>query len=258
MSRPKKKPSYLLHKPSGQAYARLNGRVVYLGKYGSPESKDRYDEVVASWLEGQTTDRFTIRVDELAIEYLSHCAAYYVKNGEHTTEVGKTRDCLRIVVAIAGRERARNFGSQKLIAVRDEMVHLGWRRVTIKQQVGRVRRCFKWAVSQELVTADVLQALQSVDGLRAGRSVAPESTPVTPVSLAAVEAVRPFVSRQGWAMIQLQRLTGARPGEITQMRGCDLNLTGELWEYRPGSHKTQHHGRERIIILGKEALSVVR
>ena len=51
MPRRKKKPSYSLHKPTGQAYARLNGKVVYLGKYGTPESKDRYDEVVAAWLE---------------------------------------------------------------------------------------------------------------------------------------------------------------------------------------------------------------
>lgn len=35
MPRLKKKPSYLLHKPGGQAYARLNGRIVYLNKYGS-------------------------------------------------------------------------------------------------------------------------------------------------------------------------------------------------------------------------------
>jgi integrase len=66
------------------------------------------------------------------------------------------------------------------------------------------------------------------------------------------------VSRQVWAMIRLQLLTGARPGEVAQMRGRDLKMGGELWEYRPASHKGQHHGRERLIILGKEAQAIVR
>ena len=48
-------------------------------------------------------------------------------------------------------------------------------------------------------------------------------------------------------MIQLQRLTGMRPGEVTIMRGCDLVTTNKAWTYRPGTHKTEHHGRERTI-----------
>jgi len=138
------------------------------------------------------------------------------------------------------------------------MVALEWRRITINQQIGRIRRCFKWGVQQELVPPEVLTALETVPGLRAGRSAAKESRPVRPVSLDAVEAVMPFVSRHVWAMIRLQLLTGARPGEITQMRGCDLTMSGELWEYHPESHKTEHHGRERVIILGQEAQQIVR
>ena len=38
---------------------------------------------------------------------------------------------------------------------------------------------------------------------------------IRPVVDADVEAVRPFVSRQVWAMIELQRLTGMRSGEVT-------------------------------------------
>ena len=32
-------PSYRLHKPTGQAVVTLSGRDIYLGKYGSIESK---------------------------------------------------------------------------------------------------------------------------------------------------------------------------------------------------------------------------
>jgi integrase len=239
MPRQKKKPSYLLHKPSGQAYARLNGRIVYLGKYGTSGSKGRYDEVVASWLEGQSSGQFTLTVDELALKYIKHCESYYVKNGEPTSEVGKARDALRLVIEIAGEQRARRFGPQKLTAVREKMIGLGWRRITVNQQIGRIRRCFKWAVQQELLPPESLASLQTLPGLRAGRSEATESQPIQSVSLAAVEAIRPFVTRPIWGMIQLQLSTGMRPGEVTQMRGCDLNMTGDLWEYRPESHKTE-------------------
>ena len=34
-----KVPSYCLHKRSGRAVVRLNGKDHYLGEYGSPESK---------------------------------------------------------------------------------------------------------------------------------------------------------------------------------------------------------------------------
>ena len=59
-------------------------------------------------------------------------------------------------------------------------------------------------------------------------------------------------------MIQLQRVSGMRPGEVTALRGCDLNMSGELWEYVPESHKSEHHGRERQIVLGKKAQSIIR
>ena len=70
--------------------------------------------------------------------------------------------------------------------------------------------------------------------------------------------MEPFVSRQVWAMIQLQRMTGARPGEITAMHGCDLNTTGEIWDYVPESHKTEHHNKRRIIFTGPRAQEALK
>ena len=34
-------------------------------------------------------------------------------------------------------------------------------------------------------------------------------------------------------MIEVQLLTGARPGEVLIMRGCDLDMTGDVWEFTP-------------------------
>ena len=59
-------------------------------------------------------------------------------------------------------------------------------------------------------------------------------------------------------MIQLQRLTGMRPGEVTIMRGCDLDSSGRLWIYTPGFHKTEHHERDRVIYLGPRAQAIIK
>jgi integrase len=76
--------------------------------------------------------------------------------------------------------------------------------------------------------------------------------------MAIIEAVGPYVTRHAWAMIQLQLLTGARPGEIVSMRVGDLNAGGAIWEYTPRSHKGEHHGQSRLILIGPKAQDVLR
>jgi hypothetical protein len=47
VSRPRKpKPNYCHDKSTNRAYVTLNGKVKYLGKYGTRESRDKYDQVI--------------------------------------------------------------------------------------------------------------------------------------------------------------------------------------------------------------------
>lgn len=41
-------PKYCLHKATGQAYVKIKGRRIYLGKYASPESRHKY-AVMFAW-----------------------------------------------------------------------------------------------------------------------------------------------------------------------------------------------------------------
>jgi hypothetical protein len=50
---PKRPPKYSLHKPSGRARVRINGKDIYLGDYESRESRERYNQIVAKWLTGK-------------------------------------------------------------------------------------------------------------------------------------------------------------------------------------------------------------
>ena len=43
-------PAYRVHRGKGLGYVRLSGRVIYLGKAQTPESVQRYRQVVGEWL----------------------------------------------------------------------------------------------------------------------------------------------------------------------------------------------------------------
>jgi integrase len=153
---------------------------------------------------------------------------------------------------------ARDFGPLQLKAVRQAMMDSGLCRNEVNKRTGRIVRLFKWAVGEAMVPPSVHHGLQAVSGLRRGRADVRESEPVKPVPDAFVDAIEPYVSRQIWAMIQLQRLTGMRPGEVCSMRTIDVDTSGRVWIYTPESHKTEHHGRERRIYLGPAAQEILR
>ena len=58
-------------------------------------------------------------------------------------------------------------------------------------------------------------------------------------------------------MVRLQLLTAARPGEVCAIRPRDVDRSQAVWLYRPGSHKTEHRGRERVIAIGPRAQEVL-
>ena len=52
---PRRSPSYHLHKPSGQAVVTINSQDSYLGKFDSPESREKYHRLVAEWMTAERT-----------------------------------------------------------------------------------------------------------------------------------------------------------------------------------------------------------
>jgi integrase len=58
-------------------------------------------------------------------------------------------------------------------------------------------------------------------------------------------------------MVRIQLLTGCRPGEICSLRPCDVNRDGDIWEFIPESHKTEHHCRSQRIFIGPKAQGIL-
>jgi len=89
-----------------------------------------------------------------------------------------------------GTTPAAEFGPIALKAIRQRTIDSKLARNTINQRVRCIRRIFKWAVSEELIPASVLHALQRVDGLKRGRCNARETDPVRPVPMPSGNSTR--------------------------------------------------------------------
>lgn len=253
-------PSYRRHKSTGQAVVTINGRDIYLGKWNSAASKAEYDRLVAEFLANgrQLRDEVDTTVVEVINAYRKYAEQYYRKNGQVTREYGCIKEALKIVRELYGRKLADDFGPLALKAVRQRMVDNGWSRGYINKSIGRIRRCFKWAVENELVRRDMYHGLMAVSGLRKGRSEAREPDPVMPVDDATVQATLPHLTPIVADMIRFQRITGCRPQDVCNLRPCDVDMSGEVWLYRPSTHKTEHHGRERVIPIGPKGQEILR
>lgn len=254
--RPRRIPSYRLHKPTGQAVVRIEGHDHYLGKHGTPESQEKYDRLIAEWLvKGQPATptvpakpAVDISVNGLILSFYRHAEKHYRRpDGSMTGEVGNLRDALRPLRKLYGTTPARQFGPLALRAVQEEMVRAGLARTTVNARINRIRRMFKWAVGVELLPPEVYQALRAVPGLQRGRCDAPEPEPVRPVPAEHVEAVLPLVPRPVRAMIQLQRLTGCRPEEVAVIRGSDLTLANPIGNTAPSRTRTSGGGNNGLF-----------
>jgi integrase len=259
---PSRIPAYCKHKGTGQAVVYLNGRSVYLGKHGTAASKQEYERVIQEWLAHgrQLPGANDLTVNELILAYWEqHCRQHYRKaDGTPTTRQQLVRMALRPLKELYGGTAAAAFGPLALKAVRQKMVGLDWSRGVVNEFVGIVKRVFRWATENELVPPSVYHGLQAVAGLRKGRCDARETEPVRPVPEAFISAALPRLAPPARAMVQLQLLTAMRPGEGCIMRGCDLDVTGRVWVYRPAAHKTEHTGHAREIYLGPQAQEVLK
>ncbi|MDR0327106.1 MAG: site-specific integrase [Planctomycetaceae bacterium] len=249
MPKSNKPPKY--SKNGKYAVIYVNSKKIYLGLYGSPESRQEYARIVAEWDTTPTPPSSApdVSVSELAAGYLD-----YAQPRQDKIQFSHNKYAIGYLVNIYGSLAVNEFSPKKLKVVRLQMVKTGKMcRKHINGYVQRIVRMFSWGVEEELVKPDIVAALREMKSLRKGEEGTHDNPPREAVPFDVVKRTLPFMSLTVAAMVVLQWLTGMRPSEVYRMRveNIDRSHDNGLWYYTPGSQKTEKYIGKRAIPLGK-------
>jgi integrase len=266
-------PKYALHKASGQARIRLNGRDHYLGPFGSHASLARYAQLVndsvsdAPIAPATAPTKSNAPAATIARGYLFvECVVKYLKNASitwPTAEGGKNPE-------LAHAERLLKLAADKFgdLAIDDlrgphvkEIIELmisqGWSRGYVNHQLQRFRRFVRWCLSDDLCTAEVLTRVESVDCVKMGCPGVRETEPVKPVAESVFQKTLMYLPPVVADLLRIVALTGARPGEIRRLRIGDIDRSEGVWHARLRSHKTASRGKVRVLHFGPNAQKIL-
>ncbi len=236
------------------------------------------------WIEQEWKEKESIRnpagtaasysCTRLASQYLRYAHRTFRKHGQPTSHVTQVRYAMRALRDHSGRVLAEMMDSPRLAEIRDWMIRGVRVRLvdgvereerykrsitTVNGRLLIMKEAFGWARERGRVPRPVLLDLQTVKPLARGRSEGLDPETVRPIAMDVVQATLPHCSGVVAAMIMVNVYTGARPGEVCIMRGCDLQMIkSDCWLYTPGAHKTEHHGIQRQIALGPKAVAIIR
>lgn len=279
----RKPPAYRQRKGYTQAIVTLTDAVTkrrkdyWLGEYGSPESRQLYYRVLADYealgrrlpdLPDAAPSAASAAaggpdVDELALQYWRRVAREFLPK-----RCNAIKATLRLLRQMDGSTAVAGYGPKRLRLLREAMIsgdpaatppRRPWSRTTVNDRVRIVVSVFRWGVTQEMVPPAVADALGMLEPLKRGRTRATEGKKVGPVPEFLLEATMQHLPSPVRAMVRLQLLTGARPGEIVGLRGRDIDRDGRtgLLVARLSEHKTAHLGAEREVYFGPEAEAVL-
>jgi len=249
-------------------------RSVYLGAADSPEARREYLRVLAAW---EDADRVVapprsvarrkfrrpegITVAEIVLGYFKAVKARHHKADGTLTNHGQTiRAALRCLREEAGDHAAHDFGPKTLRQVRDAMATSGrFNREMVNRNTRYIVAAFRWAVTEELIPPRIHDALSCLDSIKRGEVPGlRESKIVHPVADNIVDATLPHLPTPLQGLVELMLLTGARCGELTQLRPTDIDTTGKVWRAELSRHKTAHKGKSRVLWFGPRAQAVLK
>lgn len=274
-------PKYRHHKARDLAKVTIDRRDIYLGAHNSPESWQKYADVLAGIQKGLSVDEIIASlngdvvpetntpsalrspaqttVGQLSLQFFEHARVYYAprENGSGG-RIANVKVAMREVNNLFSGVDVTKFGPLKFITVRDAMVARGLERNYINDLMSIITLMFNWGVERELVPVDVLTALRAVRSLRKDKTEAHERDKVEPVPIADYEKTLPFLRPVVRDMVQLHLLTGSRPGEIRVLKPQAVDRRcPEVWCYFLEEHKTDRFNKERRIFIGPEAQQIL-
>jgi integrase len=221
---------------------------------GFEEAQRRLDALLGL---DRTAGTDVLTVGQFCDRYMEFARIYYRKGGEPTSEVEQFGVTFSYLKADFAGLPVTSFGKAELKTFRARMLAAGISRKVLNRRVGMVRRAIRWGCEEDLIPETVLASLMVVGSLAKGRSEARELPPIPPVPVEDVDATLKKLHPPVTFMVRLQTLTGMRPGEVCSLHVDQIDLDRGIVDLE-GTHKTDHKGKGRRVILGPRALELVR
>lgn len=291
MARKAQFPPKITRHHTGQARVSYRGRDYYLGLHGSPEAERAYAALLARLAGGQadtgdvaagTRGAAALTVGDVAGRFLDAARAE-----RPAGQLVGYRRALAPLVRLLGGLPAADLDADHLERLRLAMLTgswqteeerdaqrrtkgtVGWCRTNAARHLTRVKTCWRWAERRKLVPPGSWGNLRSLPPLAGDLPGVRHAERRRATTRAELDAVLPRVQerkrhRPCAAMLELQWLTGMRPGEVCVMRPCDIDRDGgpvvdgvRVWLYRPHRWKCSHLGLPRVVALGPGAQAIL-
>lgn len=242
------------------------GKKHYFGPFDHPDSHAKYRRFLQEHVLIDAAPSRPLRseiAESLGVLCLGAlCLSYlrYSRNRlKHKNAIANVKAVCNEITKHWGDIPAADFGPSRLKEFRRHQIARGFSRRYINGQVFKIRRMFKWAVSEEMLPASVLAGLEAVHSLREGEEGAKELPPIRPIEESIVAKTIAAAPRIVGDMIRLQQFSSVRPGEIVSLSPdkIDRDRPDGIWLYLPPSHKTRHHGKGRIIFFGPKCQAIL-
>jgi integrase len=252
-------PTYRLHKASGQAFVELDGRRFYLGKHGSKASRDEYGRRITEYVANgrqlpPTLKKTGTTCQELAVRFLEWAQEHFMSQPRSFNHM---KMAMGFLVKHYGRESADNFAPMSLVFIQKQLVEHGYARLMVNRYVSIIKQAFKHGAKFGWASPQTSYALQVVDNLKKGRTKAHEYQDIKPVDSDDIEKTLAVLSKRVADMARIQRLCVMRPQDVCNLRACDIDRTGDVWLYRPYTHKTAHLGNVLTKYIGAAAQKIL-
>lgn len=118
-----------------RAYVRINGKTIWLGEYGSSDSRQRYAELIDN-PQPQPKPAEVVTMAIVMAAYLEHAKAYYRRpDGKPGREYEVIREVLSYVRKNCSGRPAKDFGPKRLKEIRQAMIEADHSRRSIRTLV---------------------------------------------------------------------------------------------------------------------------
>ncbi len=207
----------------------------------------------------QPTTSTALSLRQLRELYLRHAEKHYRRrSGQPTREHLNMRAAIDHYMHYAGEgfDLAR-LNRHQIRAWLDQLAAEKLSRPYINACLSRLRRFARWCADLDYISTSPVEQLRLVKPLQPFRTDAREPVKKAPPAIDHFDRILPFLAQPARDVIQLLRLTGARPSELLELTNAEVHIDEHGARLCPLQHKSAHRGKSRVIPLSNRAAAII-